>query len=359
VAYTVTSNTKHRQLSQILEAEIRNGKFSVGSRFPTQRELMSRYSLSYATVSRALEELKRRGFISRRAGVGSFVIRASGLEEKARQTHHVGFLLCNRERRQVYYAQMLEGLEEEASRYERTVSYVSIFPEKGESAEAKVARLIKDVDGIFVTGFFRRAFLEKLSGAGVPIVAIGYPVDSDSPPARAGMVCLDARQGSHLLAQELLRQGRKRVALINGPSGHLYPRLIEQGFRDALAQTNSGSQGVQIISDADMPEDGWKCTEFLLQTASPPDALAVWSDRALVGVWHCLHDRRLQVPQDISLGYMGSHLSLPESIPHAVVRVGCAPGVLEKAAMQLLVEQIERPEKAAQRRVLPLSLLEE
>ena len=64
---------KYAQLKEHLIAKIQCDKFKAGDAFCTELELMDRFKLSYATVSRALKEMEKEGFVRRVRGHGTFV----------------------------------------------------------------------------------------------------------------------------------------------------------------------------------------------------------------------------------------------------------------------------------------------
>jgi GntR family transcriptional regulator len=64
---------RYATLARLLAAQIESGKFAVGSLLPTEAELQARYDVSRHTVREALRELKSRGLIVARAGVGTTV----------------------------------------------------------------------------------------------------------------------------------------------------------------------------------------------------------------------------------------------------------------------------------------------
>lgn len=65
----------HQRIRADLEARILSGAWPPGHRIPFEHELMVRYGCSRMTVSKALGELSRAGFIERRRRAGSFVSR--------------------------------------------------------------------------------------------------------------------------------------------------------------------------------------------------------------------------------------------------------------------------------------------
>lgn len=64
---------KYYQLKEIIRAQIKKNRFSLGSKFPSEREWMSQYKVSRATVRQALGELEREGILLREQGKGTFL----------------------------------------------------------------------------------------------------------------------------------------------------------------------------------------------------------------------------------------------------------------------------------------------
>lgn len=62
------------QVLSALQRDIQNGRYTVGSKLPTESELQQQFSCSRHTVRSALQELTRLGWIKRRARVGSIVV---------------------------------------------------------------------------------------------------------------------------------------------------------------------------------------------------------------------------------------------------------------------------------------------
>ncbi len=65
--------TKAVNLARVMTGEIESGRYKVGEKIPTEAELQQRFDVSRHTVREALRELKSRGLLSARAGVGTVV----------------------------------------------------------------------------------------------------------------------------------------------------------------------------------------------------------------------------------------------------------------------------------------------
>ena len=69
----VTNLTKYQKLQTALKAELSSGRFRVGDRFYTEREIMDKYQVSGITVARALSEMTEQGYFERKRKLGTFV----------------------------------------------------------------------------------------------------------------------------------------------------------------------------------------------------------------------------------------------------------------------------------------------
>lgn len=65
----------HHQLTTKLRDMITNGHWGIGDLFPTDKELMAEYQMSSTTVRRAVSQLVLEGWLQRRAGKGTSVIK--------------------------------------------------------------------------------------------------------------------------------------------------------------------------------------------------------------------------------------------------------------------------------------------
>jgi DNA-binding GntR family transcriptional regulator len=65
--------SRYSELARMLESEIASGRYRVGQKIPTEAELQERFDVSRHTVREALRDLKTRGLVTARAGIGTVV----------------------------------------------------------------------------------------------------------------------------------------------------------------------------------------------------------------------------------------------------------------------------------------------
>lgn len=77
------SQPLYRQIKEELLSQIKNGRLLPGDRLPTEQEFMKKYSVSRITVSKALNELKAAGIVTRYPNRGTFVSASAEAETAA------------------------------------------------------------------------------------------------------------------------------------------------------------------------------------------------------------------------------------------------------------------------------------
>ena len=82
----------HYQLKEMMRSWITGGRFDNGGKFPPERELLERFSVSRMTIRRALSELVNEGLLIREQGRGSFVVLSQVHEELGQLTSFTEYM---------------------------------------------------------------------------------------------------------------------------------------------------------------------------------------------------------------------------------------------------------------------------
>jgi LacI family transcriptional regulator len=164
----------------------------------------------------------------------------------------------------------------------------------------------------------------------------------------------DAVHSEHHLGMETavahLREfGHSRIALIAGSQAQLGSRARVVAFRAAL----DGDLDERLVRTGELSrETGYLAAQELLALAEPPTALIAGNNQLFAGVVAAVHDRRLRIPDDLSLvACDDSDLARLHEPPIDVVDRD--PYELGRAAAQLVLARLADPDAPPRRTVLP------
>ncbi|MCZ7645371.1 MAG: LacI family transcriptional regulator [Planctomycetota bacterium] len=299
----IHSTPKYAVLKDLLVSQIEGGKLRPGQKIPTQRELMAEHKLSYSTVSRALQELVREGYITRLVGSGSRVC------ERARGSavfHLVGVPASAHRGLKVF-----QDLLEAARRLGARVEPHEDLDQDGRAALVErvlAARGDKTGPGeglVFPYFAGNRKHIERLREAGGAYVVL------DVPHAMPGytVVLRDHKAAARALVQRLLAAGHRpeRIGCILGARDEAQPDPVQwdrakaEGAAEALGGLHPDRTEWQVGPHV---EAGELAALRLLDRAPQLTAIYCDNDRKAAGVWRHLSARGLKVPQDVSLACM-------------------------------------------------------
>lgn len=198
--------------------------------------------------------------------------------------------------------------------------------------------LDKQVDGIILTG-------SRVIQRGAPAVPVGrtplvylyeYTKAVDAP------CVLPDDEASAFLATSYLRQmGRRRIALINGPTSYevTSDRLV--GYRRALQEGSASSErSLERTAPAWHQDAGYHMAQDLMQNPNPPDAIMCASDELAAGAITGLRDLQQRVPDDVAvIGIDGREFAAHLPIPLTTVALPFAE--MGRVAAQLLFDAID------------------
>jgi LacI family transcriptional regulator len=205
-----------------------------------------------------------------------------------------------------YFGPILSGAAE--ALYERDMRIVLAATLHEHDREVSlVERLMRGTtDGaILMLPEESEAELLSLKQQGFPFVV----VDPREPPPE-GIPCVAAMHasGAKQAAEHLLGLGHRRIGAIAGSPGWYATEERLAGFRAALA-------GAGILLDPELVvHSDWRlpwgtaAAHKLLDLADPPTAIFGFNDNVAIGALHAAHERRLSVPDDLSVvGFDDTH----------------------------------------------------
>lgn len=323
----------------------------------TQREIAEIVGVSNATVSYAFsgnpgvsEDLRQRilavakdlGFRPNRA--------AQGL--RSGRMNMIGLLLADIAN--PFYPELASGVINAASERGSQVFIAQVG--LGGMLQGEAARNLVDrgCDGLVFTSVVDDdvELLRELQASGTPFVYANRRA-RDVP---ADWVHIDDFAASRDATTWLLESGRRRIAIIGGPSDSSVSSARTRGSLDALTGAGLDPVGPQDVAGGELSRDSGRdrCT-VLLDAGEEIDGLMCGNDMIALGVMDVCHARGIRIPDDIAIvGF--DDMSFASAGPLQLSTVSVPRQLMGERAVAMLFDRIGGYDGPAREECLPHQL---
>lgn len=213
----------------------------------------------------------------------------------------------------------------------------------------------RQVDGIVViANRINDQKLIKLHEDGIPVVAVpGFPTDSG---IKIPSVNSENYRSVYRAVTYLMGLGHRRLAFIMGKMDSWYSIERLSAFKKAFEDKGLACDE-SLVRESDFSKTaGFTLMGELLDLKQPPTAVVCMNDTITPGALHQIHNRKLSIPDDISVLAMGcSDMYELLNPPLTTIRT---PAIdIGKTAAQMLIQIIENGDCGDRHRVLPSDLI--
>lgn len=341
---------RYIHLKEKLLGELASGVFRKGDIFYTERQVMEKYKLSYATVSRALKELAEEGFFERIKGHGTFVTEYALLNCHGVniQTEILYIVSSSIKQIKVYnpsswfvYDEMQKGI---INNYNGPVKFATeeeIREKISKNEKFRSVAINVSVD-----------FADKLKTSGGNCIFINHKKDRDRI-FNTDSISWEMLLGTYELMSYLAELGHEKIAFI----GACHPDRYA-GYQIGLKSYKLQERSEYILDNPEYisEETGWNAMKQLLALKEPPTAVFVDTDLKAYGAVRAVQEAGLKVPEDISVAGFddrpGSENSEP---PLTTVKIPFYG--MGEAAVDMLMKKINNGGIPLKTEVLKSSLL--
>lgn len=339
---------KYRQIYDKIKHDIDDGTYVPGQRLPSETILARLSGFSRITVNRALQELQLEGYITRRAGSGSYV------NERRVQSESFGLLIPELGETEIFGpicqgmvdAQQTDG--QFALVWGRSIADVKTTP--AQAREAVSGLLARKVSGVFFAPLesdaesddINQIITEMVDKAGLAMVLLDRDVVRYPERSKYDLVGIDNRRAGFIMTQHLIRSGCERVGFLGRL--HMAPSCLARaaGYASAVMSQNGGL-GAPFSELLD-PSDSVGVRDFIERTH--PDGLVCSNDRTAAELITTLTALGVKVPDQVKIGAFDdvryAHLV---SVPLTTIRQPCAQ--LGAAAIRAMIERLKHRGMAA------------
>lgn len=154
------------------------------------------------------------------------------------------------------------------------------------------------IDGLLIDSPGRSVDARAVIDRGIPVVQMMRPLDAVHAPA----ITVDPLPGMKAAIKHLYEMGHRHIAFIGQRGPHATDSARCEAFVEAVRTTGPEDVAsmVQLVDDYSI-EAGFEGTARVLASDPVPTAIVTSSDGLTLGVLRVLYERRLRVPDDISV----------------------------------------------------------
>ncbi|MGI6088184.1 MAG: substrate-binding domain-containing protein [Kiritimatiellia bacterium] len=353
-----SSLPKYLQLQQILTRQIQSGEYKVGDKLSTDIELKKRYHLSTSTVARALYEMERAGFVTRKQGSGTFVSSITGSSPKSVELSDRVLFICgampffNQPPENINWFighEIYRGLVNSFMGRIRIVSPTDIFVQIDAAPEnSKFVALVNPNPNV----------LTELRKREAPYVIISQQQDQVARVA-PDTINVNRLPGIYEAMTYLIEElGHRDIAFI-GPGR----QVLTNQHRTRWVGYVTGLQAFDIPVNHDLVglakvstvAGGYAAMQGILQRKINFSAVFADTDIKAVGVIQALRDAGLKVPEDVSVVGFDDVPGMDQNVP-PLTTVRMPYFEMGVAAVKLL-EAPAGPDGARPGKTLPTTLV--
>ncbi len=143
------------------------------------------------------------------------------------------------------------------------------------------------------------AELAEQEGLIEEMALFGVGVSTGRPLANLATVRIDDEAAALALTEDLLDQGRRRIAFVAGPANHSSSGARRRGYRTGLERRGVAADPALMIEGDWGFASGRTAGRRLLTSAARPDAIFAANDEMAAGVLSAARDLGLRLPADL------------------------------------------------------------
>ena len=208
------------------------------------------------------------------------------------------------------------------------------------------------VDGVFLVGsLFDEAFLQKLQDLNLPAVGVGTNYET------IDCVFPDIAKGMYLQAEELVRNGAGRIAMVNCPPEFANAKMRIRGWNQATSELGRQLKETwEIQCRTNTGEGGYLAMKKLWESGARPDGVVTAHEAIALGALRYFHQQGIRVPEDVSVTSYETSVLGGYSIP-PLTSVNIKKEEMGAIAARMLMKRIDDPEAPLQKQIIDPELV--
>jgi DNA-binding LacI/PurR family transcriptional regulator len=200
----------------------------------------------------------------------------------------------------------------------------------------------------FLTSQVDGAVKEALARHGIAAVYLDY----GAPGPGISNIAIDYRKGMLEAIDHLVQLGHKCLGLVGGPADG----AAAQKRKVAFIEGTNAAQVEDRVIDSDFTVQGGYFSCARLLNAAPVTAIIAANDLMAIGAMHCVCDRQMRIPEDISIiGF--DDITFAQFTQPALTTVAVPRPEIGRLAFQSLSELMADPKAKGKTYDIPTNLV--
>jgi len=309
----------------------------------TIKDLAAKTGYAVATVSRVLNNHpnvseKARAVIMEAVEESGFQLNANAKQLK--QQHATSILVVVKGTANELFSELLETIQSQVAETQYPLFVDYLDEEANEVRRAVQLCREKKPLGILFLGGNIQSFRADFDKIDVPCLVLTNDMSGLSFP-NLSSVTVDDVEACRCAVDSLIEQGHRQIAVIGGPATSDVGRFRFEGCLKSFR-----SHGIPFDTEQDYRgvrfsyQDGYNAARDLLEKGRKFTALFTASDVMAVGAIRALHEKGLQVPEDVSIiGFDG--LAVGSYLIPKLSSVVQPAQMMAQRSVEILISQIE------------------
>jgi len=299
-------------------------------KLPGERVLASELGYSYMTIRKAIDNLVNEGLLYKIPTKGTYV--ADGKTRRAR-TRTIGYFLDSRIAGGLsspYYAMIFDALEKQTVHNGYSLVYFT------DASQANLRGVLGKLDGVIASCFLRVEGLIQEIKAQVPVVAIDNSVADKTIPS----VIIDNFNAQMEMVTYLCSLGHRKIGFMTGLEDSDVGKNRYQGYKSGLVKQGIDLDPALVFRGNYTFGSGVSGAEYFLSLEHRPSAIICANDSMALGAISKLHQRGIEVPDDLSVvGF--DDIDIARQVTPGLTTVSVPVADIARHAFEMLESLIE------------------
>jgi DNA-binding LacI/PurR family transcriptional regulator len=336
---------KYQNIFASLQEGIASGRYALGSRLPSELELVRRFNVCRVTAAKAIKKLQQLGLVERRVGSGTYV-----KAQPADSSRLFGLLIPELGQTEIFepICRGMAGFPLASRNSLLWGQSIGVNEPKEQIAEELCQQYISErVSGVFfaplelVAGMdeVNRKIAAMLDKARIPVVLLDrcfmpYPARS-----KYDLVGIDNRRTAYAAVEHLVKTGTKRIAFLVKPYSAQTVDARIAGYREALLAHGLNREG-DLVFRCD-PDDGQQIRRVMKR--HKPHAFLCANDHTAASLMRTLIAIGVSIPDSVKIvGIDDVRYASLLPIPLTTQHQPCIE--LGRIAMATMINRLESPD---------------